>query len=71
MADELRTTIDTHSLETVTAQVTDGSDLLPFPESIFTHSTSNFGIFAFPDAIAATKYIYRTLKPEGVPTFST
>ncbi|TID21712.1 Methyltransferase type 11 [Venturia nashicola] len=71
MIDTLQTTIDTHNLKTVTAQIMDGSDLSPFSDSKFTHSITNFGIFAFPDAIAATKHIHRTLKPGGVAAIST
>ncbi|QDS74535.1 hypothetical protein FKW77_007597 [Venturia effusa] len=71
MVDALQDIIDTHKLKSVTAQVMDGSDLSPFEDNKFTHSITNFGIFAFPDAVAGVKHIHRTLKPGGVAAIST
>ena len=71
MIDALQSTIDAGDLKTVTAQVMDGSDLSQFEDDKFTHSITNFGIFAFPDAVAGSKHIYRTLKPGGVAVITT
>ncbi|KAK3063543.1 hypothetical protein LTS18_014689 [Coniosporium uncinatum] len=56
--------IDKNKLSNVTAQVMDGSELT-FEDDMFTHSITNLGIFAFPDAEAGAGHIYRTLKPGG------
>jgi len=56
--------IDQNKLNKVTAQVMDGSEIT-FEDDMFTHSITNFGIFAFPDPEAGAKHIYRTLKPGG------
>lgn len=71
MVDALQNIIDSNGLKTVTVQVMDGSNLSPFEDEKFTHSITNFGIFAFPDAVAGTKHIYRTLQPGGVAAIST
>lgn len=71
MIDVLQSTIDARNLKTVTAQVMDGSDLSLFEDDKFTHSITNFGIFAFPDAVAGAKHIFRTLKPGGVAAITT
>lgn len=51
--------------ERVTAQVMDGSNLAGFQDSMFTHSITNLGIFAFPDPPAGMREIYRTLQASG------
>lgn len=38
---------------------------LTFPDDMFTHSYTNFGIFFVPDPEKAAGHIYRTLKPGG------
>jgi len=71
MVVQLQDAIDAQNLKTVTAQVMDGSDLSAFGDNTFTHSITSFGIFAFPDAVAGTKHIFRTLKPGGVAIITT
>lgn len=71
MVAELHRIIDDKDLKTVTAQVMDGSNLSAFEDEMFTHSITNFGIFAFPDAIAGVKHILRTLKPGGSAAITT
>jgi ubiquinone/menaquinone biosynthesis C-methylase UbiE len=71
MIDVLQNAIDAGNLKTVTAQVMDGSDLSQFHDDEFTHSITNFGIFAFPDPVAGVKHIFRTLKPGGVAAITT
>ncbi|KAL4876701.1 S-adenosyl-L-methionine-dependent methyltransferase [Aspergillus karnatakaensis] len=44
---------------------------LPFEDSFFTHSYTNFGIFFLPDPTLGAAEIYRTLKPGGVAHIST
>ncbi|KAF2435157.1 S-adenosyl-L-methionine-dependent methyltransferase [Tothia fuscella] len=55
----------------VTAQIMDGSDLSPIADDTFTHCITNFGIFAFPDAVAGAGHIRRTLKPGGTAAITT
>jgi ubiquinone/menaquinone biosynthesis C-methylase UbiE len=71
MVNALQSTIDSEGLKTVTARVMDGSDLSPFADEMFTHSLTNFGVFAFPDAIAGVKHIHRTLQPSGTALLTT
>lgn len=71
MVDVLQGMIDANNLKSVTAQEMDGSDLSAFENDKFTHSITNFGIFAFPDAVAGVKHIHRTLKPGGVAAVTT
>ncbi|KAF4634570.1 hypothetical protein G7Y89_g3538 [Cudoniella acicularis] len=66
MITKLQSIIDEKSLKTLTAQVMDGSDLSSFADDMFTHSITNFGIFAFPDPVAGARHILRTLKPGGI-----
>lgn len=40
-------------------------EALTYPDDLFTHSITNFGIMFFPDAVAGAKEIHRTLKPGG------
>jgi ubiquinone/menaquinone biosynthesis C-methylase UbiE len=54
----------------VTAQLMDGTSL-SFPDETFTHSLTNFGIFAFPNAVKGASEIYRTLKPSGTAILTT
>lgn len=49
----------------IEAAVMDAEDL-KFPDNMFTHSFTNFGIFLFPHPEKAAKEVYRTLKPGGV-----
>ena len=50
--------------DNVTAEIMD-SQALSFADETFTHSISNFVIFALPDPVKATKDIHRTLQPSG------
>jgi ubiquinone/menaquinone biosynthesis C-methylase UbiE len=71
MIDAIQSTIDAEGLNTVTAQVMDGSDLSPFEDNKFTHSITNFGIFVFPNAAAGAEHIFRTLKVGGIAAVTT
>jgi ubiquinone/menaquinone biosynthesis C-methylase UbiE len=72
MVNMLQLVIDEEKLhEHVTAQVMDGSDLSKFSDKTFTHSITNFGMFAFPDPIAGAAHIRRTLKDGGVAAVTT
>ncbi|KAJ9618776.1 hypothetical protein H2203_008981 [Taxawa tesnikishii (nom. ined.)] len=55
----------------VQTAVMDGCDLSAFPDGTFTHSVTNFGLFAFPDAVKGVSEIYRVLKPGGVAVVTT
>lgn len=71
MVAELQRAIDEKGLKTVTARVMDGSDLSAFEDEMFTHSITNFGIFAFSDPVAGVKHTMRTLKPGGIAAITT
>jgi ubiquinone/menaquinone biosynthesis C-methylase UbiE len=57
----------TASPKLMTSQVMAMQDLT-FPDKTFTHSIMNFAMFAMdpPDALKATKHVYRTLREDGV-----
>jgi len=63
--------IDTQKLSTVKAEVMNAQDLSGIKDNTFTHSITNFVIFALPDPVKAAKEIYRTLKPGGVAAVTT
>jgi ubiquinone/menaquinone biosynthesis C-methylase UbiE len=71
MVSQIQSVIDEKKLETVTAQVMNGSDLSAFGDDMFTHSITNFGIFMFPDPVAGATHIHRTLKPGGIAAITT
>jgi len=58
--------IQKRELKTVKAEVMNSQDLSPFKDNMFTHSITNFVIFALPDPVKAAKEIHRTLQPGGV-----
>ncbi|KAH8655055.1 S-adenosyl-L-methionine-dependent methyltransferase [Tricladium varicosporioides] len=66
MVKEFQRIVDEKSLKGVQVQVMDGSDLSAFEDGKFTHSITNFGMFAFPDPVKGAAHIHRTLKPGGV-----
>ncbi|KAH6665437.1 S-adenosyl-L-methionine-dependent methyltransferase [Halenospora varia] len=66
MVKEFQRIVNERDLKDVQAQVMDGSDLSAFEDEKFTHSITNFGMFAFPEPIKGAAHIHRTLKPGGV-----
>ena len=58
-------TLESSGCLKVTAEVMD-SQSLSFPDSMFTHSITDFAIFLFPDPPAAAQEIHRTLASGGV-----
>ncbi|KAL9115784.1 MAG: hypothetical protein Q9227_000152 [Pyrenula ochraceoflavens] len=76
MIDALKSNIPLHLPDSPTKQkliephVRDAQDL-QFPDAIFTHSLTCFGIFACPDPALAAREIHRTLRPGGVAVVTT
>lgn len=66
MIDCVQNDIKKNGWTTVHAQVRDMSDLGCFKDGTFTHSITNFGLFALPDAVKGAREIRRTLKDDGV-----
>lgn len=50
----------------VTYEGLDSQDLSTIPDARFSHSITNFSIFAFNDPVKAVREIYRTLHPGGL-----
>jgi ubiquinone/menaquinone biosynthesis C-methylase UbiE len=63
--------IDAQKLDTVTAQVMDAQNVSGLKDNTFTHSITNFVIFALPHPVNAASEIYRTLNPGGVAAVTT
>jgi ubiquinone/menaquinone biosynthesis C-methylase UbiE len=57
--------IETRKLKNVTAKIMNAQDLSGFEDETFTHSITNFVIFALPEPVKAASEIYRTLKLRG------
>ena len=66
MIDLLQIEIRKNGWSTVNAQLRDSSDLGCFEDGIFTHSITNFAIFALPDPVKGASEIRRTLKDGGM-----
>jgi ubiquinone/menaquinone biosynthesis C-methylase UbiE len=66
MIDYLQNEISKNGWSSVHAQIRDAADLGCFEDGTFSHSVTNFGLFALPDAVKGAKEIRRTLKDGGV-----
>lgn len=65
MIDYLQNEINKNGWSSVHAQVRDASDLRCFGDGTFTHSVTNFALFALPDPLKGAAEIRRTLKDGG------
>ncbi|KAF1990394.1 S-adenosyl-L-methionine-dependent methyltransferase [Aulographum hederae CBS 113979] len=65
MVNVLRSVVMEQDLSNIiTAEVMDSADLSTIPDTTFTHSITNFGLF-LADSAKGAREIYRTLKPGG------
>jgi ubiquinone/menaquinone biosynthesis C-methylase UbiE len=71
MINTLKQGIEANGWNTVNAKVMDAGDLSAIPSESITHSITNFGLFAVPDAVKGAAEIKRTLKPGGYAIITT